>query len=83
MSNPRINKREREKAKREKAAAKAERRTERRSATDDGTDSAAPTDQSSLLAELEALHRRFEAHEIDFDDFAAQKEQITERLQIG
>ena len=35
MSNPRINKREREKAKRERAVAKAERRTERRAAGDD------------------------------------------------
>lgn len=82
MSNPRINKREREKAKRERAAAKAERRTERRAAGDDDGPAAAPADETVVLAELAELHRRFDAEEIEFDDFLAEKEQIMERLQV-
>ncbi len=82
MSNPRINKREREKAKRERAVAKAERRTERRAAGDDEAPVTTPTDETAVLAELADLHRRFDAEEIEFDDFLAEKEQIMERLQV-
>jgi hypothetical protein len=82
MSNPRINKREREKAKRERAVAKAERRTERRTAGDDEAVAITPTDETALLAELADLHRRFDAEEIEFDDFVAEKEQIMGRLQV-
>jgi hypothetical protein len=82
MSNPRINKREREKAKRERAVAKAERRTERRTAGDEEPVAMTATDETALLAELADLHRRFDAEEIEFDDFAAEKEQIMGRLQV-
>jgi hypothetical protein len=82
MSNPRINKRQREMAKREKAAAKAERRTDRRNEADDKSTTSA-TDQDALIAELAAVHRRFEANEISLDDFIAARELITERLHIA
>lgn len=86
MSNPRIDKRQRERAKREKAAAKAAAKAERRNATDDpnGADAGASpeSNQETLLAELAALHARFEAKEIDLETLIAERELITERLQI-
>jgi hypothetical protein len=82
MSNPRINKRQREMAKREKAAAKAERRTDRRNDADEKIATTA-TDQDALIAELAEVHRRFEADEITLDNFIAARQLITERLHIA
>jgi hypothetical protein len=35
-----------------------------------------------LLAELAALHTRFEDGDLDYDDFAAAKDGVTRRLQV-
>jgi len=76
-------KRQREKERRERAQAKAERRAERRaSAGDEVPEPHEPADEAVVLVELEALHARFDAGDIDFDDFTEAKQQLTERLRI-
>ena len=82
MSQARFQKQQREKAQREKAAAKLERRAARRAAGDDADAPVAAEDESAVLAELGALHARFDAGEIEFDEFAEAKEQLLERLRI-
>ena len=82
MSQARFQKLQREKARREKAAAKFARKEQRRS---DAESAEAPTPEggvteASLLAELAALHERFANEELDFDDFTAAKDELTERL---
>ncbi len=83
MSQESFAKRQREKARNEKAAEKAARRAER-NANDEVADTAPaePVDEQALLAELAELHERFENDDIEFDDFMAAKEEITEKLQI-
>jgi hypothetical protein len=87
MSQASFAKRQREKERRERAAAKAERRADRQAAAGQADpDEAAPLSpaaEASLLASLADLHARFEAGEIEFDDFVEAKEQITERLSVG
>ena len=81
MSQARFQKRQRETARRERAAAKSAKRVER-----DATPSPEPelaTDQSAVLAELAALHERFDAGLITFDDFEADKRQLTAQLDVG
>ena len=83
MSQESFAKRQREKARNEKAAEKAARRAERKAATDDDTPAASPPgDEQALIAELAALHERFENDDIDFEEFAAAKEEITQKLLI-
>ena len=83
MSQESFAKRQREKARKEKAAAKAERRAERVANAEDSddVDPPSPGDEQSLLAELADLHTRFENDEIDFDDFSAAKEEVVQKLQ--
>lgn len=85
MSQASFAKRQREKERREKAEAKAVRRAERKdtSSTDERPPPLPAADEGALLAELAALHARFDEGEMDFEDFAAAKEQITQRLQVG
>jgi hypothetical protein len=76
-------KRQREKDRKEKAAAKAERRAERQANADSGEGSTQPpVDEAALLTELASLHDRFERGDIDFEDFSAAKDEITQRLQV-
>lgn len=86
MSPTSIGKRQREKARQEKAAAKAARRAERAASADEAPDADAearpPVDEGALLAELADLHRRFDDGDIDFDDFTAAKDEITRKLQV-
>ena len=84
MSQASFAKRQREKAKKEKAAAKFQRRVERSEAPDEPEAPAGPpVDESALIAELASLHARFENDEIEFEDFAKAKEEITSRLAMG
>ena len=81
MSQASFEKRQRERARQERAAAKAARRVER-------GNTAAPEpeprrDQAVVLGELAELHERFDAGLITFDDFEATKQQLTEQLDIG
>lgn len=83
MSRPRSHKRDREKARREKAAAKAVRREERRHASEPVSAPTSPDDQARVLAELADLHRRFADEEISFEDFDAAKQELTARLDVA
>lgn len=83
MSQARFQKQQREKARREKAAAKFARKEQRRS----DADSAEPVEadasgvtEATLLADLAALHERFANEELTFDDFTVAKDELMERL---
>lgn len=82
MSQPKSNKRDRERVKREKAVAKAERRVQRREELGDAP-ADAPVDQNALLDELAKVHAQLEAEEIDLDEFLERRADITNRLVIG
>ena len=82
VSQERFQKRQREKARRERAAIKSARREERRSGRDDTPPSTSPSEEAQVLTELAELHARFEAGDIPFDDFVTAKEELTERLNI-
>jgi hypothetical protein len=82
MSPASAGKRQREKARKERAEAKAARRLERSAAPDPNPDPLPPVDEAALLAELAELHTRFEDGELDYDDFAAAKDDVTRRLRV-
>ncbi|MEZ5220264.1 MAG: hypothetical protein R2743_02140 [Ilumatobacteraceae bacterium] len=82
MAQPKGNKRERERQRVEKAAAKAARRSMRQAESDAPADATPVADQQEVLEQMAELHRRFEAEEIDFDDFAEQKAELTARLVV-
>lgn len=74
---------QRERAKKAKAAAKRERRLEKSSETDDesmGGTSGRQDNPADLLEEIAAVHARFEAKEIDFEEFEELKTDLFERL---
>ena len=85
MSQAKMQKRLREKAQRERAAAKRERRATR-GATDTDTDteqeptSAVPQDE--VLAQLAALHQRFANDELEFDEFEDAKRELLAQLDV-
>lgn len=81
-------KRQRDKARRDKAAAKrakkVERAEERAEAAADApvpTESDGASDEQTLAA-LAALHAAFDAEEIDFDDFEERRSELLARLTI-
>lgn len=80
MSSASFAKREREKAQKQKAAAKAERRAER--AAEDPAETLALTEESeqALMASLAELHQRYDAGDIELEEFMDAREKITERL---
>jgi hypothetical protein len=82
VNQARFQKQQREKARREKAAAKWARRQERRNDRDDAPYSTSASEEADVLTELAALHERFDAGEIPFDDFVTAKEELTQRLKI-
>ena len=57
-------------------------REERRDAKQAQEPAAPPTDQTAVLAEVADLHARFEAGEVEFDDFVDAKEQLMARLDV-
>jgi hypothetical protein len=78
-------KRERERAKRSKNEQKRAKRLEKKDEPEDAeTDVAAapPVDQSSLLAQLAALHQEHDDEQIGFDEFEERKAAIMEQLDI-
>ena len=82
--------RQRERAKQQKASAKRERRLNKNPPTDaepDGeVDVPAPVvekpDEDALLAQLATLHAAFENEEISFDDFETQREALLSKLHV-
>jgi hypothetical protein len=83
VSQARFQKQQREKSRREKAAAKSARREQRRSEAEEAADPpSTPGEQAAVLAELAALHARFDDGNISFEDFETEKELLTTRLNI-
>ncbi len=80
MSQARFQKQQRERARQERAAAKQARRDDRRNAAPPEAD--VLRDQDIVLAELAALHQRFDAGLMTFDDFEAAKLELTKQLDI-
>ena len=81
MSQARFQKQQREKARAERAAAKWAKRAERGNA--EATEPCGPArDQADVLADLAALHARFDAGELEFEDFELSKQQLTEQLDV-
>ena len=86
-------KRDRERARQERAAVKRNRRqadATTEESPEEATDEAlsrpqgAPlASQSDVLAQLALLHQRFEDDEIDFDDFEAAKSDLIGQLDVG
>jgi hypothetical protein len=84
MSQASFQKQQREKARRDRAAAKSARREERRSEARQETRPPSPScDEAAVLGELAALHARFDDGSIAFEEFEMAKEQLTARLSIG
>jgi len=90
---PTHGKRERDRAKKAKAAAKRERRQGIESpegravgatAAEDGAVAVAPAavDQAQVIARLEELHRRYDAEEIDFESFEEARAELLTRLTV-
>jgi hypothetical protein len=82
VSQARFQKQQREKARREKAAAKWARKQARSSERDEAPPAPPAFDEAEVLAELAALHARFDAGEIPFEDFVTAKEDLTQRLSV-
>jgi hypothetical protein len=82
VNQARFQKQQREKARREKAAAKWARREERRSGRDEPSPSTSAAEEAAVLTDLAALHARFDAGDIPFDEFVAAKDELTQRLNI-
>ena len=82
MSQARFQKQQREKARRERAAAKWAKRAER-----NGAEAPAPAgpsrDQATVLDELAALHASFDAGEVEFEEFETAKQRLVEDLDVG
>lgn len=76
-------KRDREKAKQEKQALKRERKLAGPDLSDDDAPTVPARPQDVVLAELAALHQRFDDEQISFDDFEDAKTALLAELQLG
>ncbi len=81
-----FDKRERDRAKKARAAAKREKRQDRGTTEhedDPGDGTAAPAgDQAAVLDQLAKLHQDFEDEAIDFDTFEERKAELMTQLQV-
>ena len=92
MSSAGRAKRDREKAKQERAAIKRAKRQSDGAASDsadsdDDAETAArvtgpPASQEQVLAQIAALHQRFDDGALDFEDFEAAKNELMSRLNV-
>ncbi len=76
---------QRDRDKQAKQRAKQEKRAERSEQGDEPDEVEAPApvvDQSSVLEKLAALHAAFDDGKIGFDDFEAQRDELTSQLRI-
>lgn len=82
MNQARFQKRMREKARVDKAKAKQARLQDRRAeaAATERQEPSAP--QTEVLDELAVLHERFDADEIDFDEFEQRKHELLAQLDV-
>ena len=76
-------KRDREKAKQEKQALKREKKLAGPDTSADDGPSTPARPQDVVLAELAALHQRFDDEQISFDDFEDAKSALLAELQLG
>jgi hypothetical protein len=83
MSQARFQKMQREKQRRERAAAKFARKQERREAAAAETTPVVASSEAATLAELADLHARFAADELTFEEFELAKTRLTEQLDVG
>jgi hypothetical protein len=81
VSQARFQKQQREKTQRERAAAKWAKRMDRTN-TPPAEPAGPVRDQADVLADLAALHARFDAGDLSFDDFEAGKQQLIEQLDV-
>jgi len=73
----------REKARREKAAAKRERREATAAEAAESAPVELPADaQEKVLAELAELHERYDAEQIDFEEFESRKQALLGQLHV-
>jgi hypothetical protein len=82
VSQASFQKRMREKARRERAEAKSARKQERRDSRGGDHAPSGRVDETAVLAELAALHARFAADEITFEDFEQAKAVLTAQLDV-
>jgi hypothetical protein len=75
-----FNKRQRERAKKEKAAIKRERR---QSKPEDGEDTEGPLDEDALLDRFRVLNERHAAGTVTAEDFEAERQEIFGLLGLG
>ena len=82
MNQARFQKQQREKARREKAAAKFARKADRATAAEEaGAAEPQPeVDEAVVISELAELHERFSAGDMSLEDFEDEKLVLTERL---
>lgn len=83
MSQARFQKRQREMARAEKLKAKAARKAERiEAAAEAGDTPPSSHDPSTVMAELEQLHKQFADEQIDFESFEEKKAELISRLVV-
>jgi hypothetical protein len=82
MSQARFQKMQREKQRRERAAAKFARKQERRETADAQTTPTVAVNEADTLAELADLHARFAADELTFEEFEQAKSRLTDQLDV-
>ncbi|MEI7546505.1 MAG: hypothetical protein WCK21_00390 [Actinomycetota bacterium] len=84
MSVVRVQKRQLEKAKQEKAAAKRERRHSRDTTGEVPSETEAQPQfaQDEVLAQLAELHRLFGDDQVPLDEFESQRELLLSRLRV-
>jgi hypothetical protein len=82
VSQARFQKQQREKARQEKAAAKRNRKAARAESADGDADQAEVAPQERVLADLAALHARFEDGGMDFDEFEELKRDLLAQLDV-
>jgi hypothetical protein len=75
-----FNKRQRERAKKEKAALKRERR---QSKPEDGDDTDGPLDEDAILERFRVLNERHAAGTVTVEDFEAERQEIFVLLGLG
>jgi hypothetical protein len=80
MSQARFQKQQREKERRERAAAKFARKAERREAGGAAPAPLTRDEEADILAALADLHARYDQGEIELEDFEVQRDELTGRL---
>ncbi len=77
-------KRERDRAKKARAAAKRERREQRPDAedADEATEAAPVVDEEKVLAQVAALHKRFDDGDIEFEEFEERRNELMAQLMV-